>query len=388
MTYRENLMQNNLKNTIFRLAVNSKIQLGMLFIVWLVTVASRFIANGMSFGFDYNIFQPDGVLYALRTYMFLGEDQLASAKLIESWYFTHASSGKHFDPESILPQNSPAWGLVAPRILYPLLSIPFVSLFGMVGLLVVPSLSLLLLVFCIYFIAKKYSQPNFGLVLGLAILMSPTILRWMIANITDSLFVGLFALVCLIFESKRNSSQFIVIIGFLIILTSLTRFATPIWLSLALVDFVKGKRIRSLFILVSSLIATIPTYLTQPSNSVLPREGELTTIEKLIALPESFGKILFFEMAQLAVLDRLLLVILVLALILSLKSLRNETSLRFIAVLLSVWAIGAINGSIGVNFRYQLPVISFACAVLIAHSDDLRNWLFGTIGNIKRKEAQ
>ena len=381
-------MQKNLKNSILGFATNSRSQLGLLFIVWVIAVASRFIANGMSFSFDYNIFQPDGVLYALRTYMFLGEDQFASAKLIESWYFTHASSGKHFDPESILPQNSPVWGLVAPRVLYPLLSTPFVSLFGIVGLLVIPSLSLLLLVFCIYFIAKKYSQPNFGLVLGLAILMSPTVLRWMIANITDSLFVGLFAVVCLIFESKRNNFQSIFIIGFLIILTSLTRFATPIWLALALVDFVKGKRVRSLFISVTSLIATIPTYLTQPSNSVLPREGELTTIEKLLALPESFGKIFFFEVAQLAVLDRLLLIILTLALILSVKSVRNETSLRFLAVLLSVWAIGAINGSIGVNFRYQLPIISFACAVLIAHSNELRNWFFGAIGNIKRKEAQ
>jgi hypothetical protein len=210
----------------------------------------------------------------------------------------------------------------------------------------------------------------------------------MIANITDSLFVGLFAVVCLTLESKRDYFQSKVMIGFLIILTSLTRFATPIWLALALVDFVRGKRVRSLFISVTSLIATIPTYLTQPSNSVLPREGELTTIEKLLALPESFGKILFFEVAQLAVLDRLLLIILALALILSLKSVRNETSLRFLAVLLSVWAIGAINGSIGVNFRYQLPVIPFACAVLIANSNELRNWFFGAIGNIKRKEAQ
>jgi hypothetical protein len=121
-----------------------------------VSVASRVIVNGVSFGFDYSIYQPDGVLYALRTYMFLGEDQLASAKLIESWYFTHASSGKHFDPASILPQNTPAWGLVAPRILYPLLSIPFVALFGMAGLLVIPSLSLLILVLCIYLISRKH----------------------------------------------------------------------------------------------------------------------------------------------------------------------------------------------------------------------------------------
>ena len=149
-------MIKNLKPLILRCGTSLRFQLALLFIVWLVSVASRVIVNGVSFGFDYSIYQPDGVLYALRTYMFLGEDQLASAKLIESWYFTHASSGKHFDPASILPQNTPAWGLVAPRILYPLLSIPFVALFGMAGLLVIPSLSLLILVLCIYLISRKH----------------------------------------------------------------------------------------------------------------------------------------------------------------------------------------------------------------------------------------
>jgi len=380
-------MIKNLKPMILRCGTSLRYQLALLFIVWLVSVASRVIVNGVSFGFDYSIYQPDGVLYALRTYMFLGEDQLASAKLIESWYFTHASSGKHFDPASILPQNTPAWGLVAPRILYPLLSIPFVALFGMAGLLVIPSLSLLILVLCIYLISRKHSQNNFGLVLGIVVLTSPTVLRWMVANITDSLFVALFALACLMFETKKDDFRFTFMIGFLIILTSVTRFATPIWLALAFVDFVNGKRTRSIFISITALIATVPTYLTQPSNSVLPREGDLTTIEKLLALPESFLKILFFEVAQLAVLDRLLLIVLALAFILSVMSIKKEASLRFLAVLLSVWAIGAINGSIGVNFRYQLPVVVFACAVLISNSDTLRNWFFGTIRNIKRKEA-
>lgn len=381
-------MVKNLKPLILRCGTDLRFQLALLFIIWIVAVASRVIVNGVSYGFDYSIYQPDGVLYALRTYMFLGEDQLASAKLIESWYFTHASSGKHFDPASILPQNTPAWGLVAPRILYPLLSAPFVALFGMAGLLVIPSLSLLLLVLCIYLIARKYSQSNFGLVIAIVILTSPTVLRWMVANITDSLFVALFAITCLMFEIRRYDVRFTFMMGLLIILTSVTRFATPIWLALAFVDFVNGKRSRSVFISVTALIATIPTYLAQPSNSVLPREGKLTTIEKLLALPESFLKILFIEVAQLAVLDRLLLIVLALAFILSIISIRNETSHRFLAVLLSVWAIGAINGSLGVNFRYQLPVVVFACAVLISNSDVLRNWFFGTIRNIKRKEAQ
>jgi hypothetical protein len=56
---------------------------------WLLSVGGRLYANGSSFGLNYSVFQPDGVLYALRTFMFLGEDQLQSAKLIEQWYFVH-----------------------------------------------------------------------------------------------------------------------------------------------------------------------------------------------------------------------------------------------------------------------------------------------------------
>lgn len=373
---------------ILEILQDSTTQILALLVFWLVSVASRIYANGDSFGFDYSIFQPDGVLYALRTYMFLGENQLTAAKLIESWYFTNGASGNHFDPSSILPNNTPAWGLVAPRILYPLLSVPFVAFFGMSGLLVIPSLSLLILILCIYYIGKKYNTQNFAFVLSLAVLMSPTVLRWMVANITDSLFVGLFALTCLVLESKNRKVNNYIHIGLLIVLTNLTRFATPIWLAIAVVDFFQGRRRRSLFISSFALIATIPTYLTQPSNSVLPREGDLTLLEKLIALPESFAKIAFIEIAQLAVLDRLLLIILTIAFVISLTSLKNATSSRFILVLMATWAIGALNGSIGVNFRYQLPVLPFASAVILLNSQMLGNWLLGRIGNIKGKETK
>jgi hypothetical protein len=66
-------MIKNLKPLILRCGTSLRFQLALLFIVWLVSVASRVIVNGVSFGFDYSIYQPDGVLYALRTYMFLGE---------------------------------------------------------------------------------------------------------------------------------------------------------------------------------------------------------------------------------------------------------------------------------------------------------------------------
>jgi hypothetical protein len=210
----------------------------------------------------------------------------------------------------------------------------------------------------------------------------------MLANITDALFVALFALVCLVIESRMNERKTLVYLTILIILTNLTRFATPIWLAIAAVEFISSRRRRAAFLAITALIATIPTFLTQPSNSVLPREGDLTVIEKVLALPISFVKVLFYEVAQLAVMDRLLLAILALAFALSVANLRSATNQRFLFILGATWAIGALNGSIGVNFRYQLPVVIFACAVLISRTDSLRNWFFGSVRNIRGKEAQ
>jgi hypothetical protein len=364
------------------------LQVSFLILIWLIAVSSRIFLNGNLYGLDFSVFQPDGVLYALRTYMFLQRDQLISAGIIENWYFVHGASGLRFNPSSILPEVTPAWGLVEPRILYPLLSAPFLAIFGMYGMLVIPCLSLLVLVLSIFTIGNSQKQSNFSLVLCFILLTSPTVLRWMIANITDSLFVALFALTCVVLEQKKTVRRTYFYLGGLIILTNLTRFATPIWLALAVSDFVSGKKKRAVFISLTSLIATIPTFLTQPSNSVLPREGELTIIEKIFALPWSFVKILLVEVAQLTVLDRQLLIILTLALILSILNLKDTLHQRFILVLLAAWSIGALNGSIGVNFRYQLPVIPFACLVLLSSWGTLRNWFFGRIKYIEREEAQ
>jgi hypothetical protein len=363
-------------------------QILFLIFLWIIAVFSRIYTSGTAYGFDFSVFQPDGVLYALRTFMFMGENQITAARLIENWYFTHGSSGQHFDPLSILPSNTPAWGLVAPRVLYPLLSVPFLWAFGMYGLLVIPILSLLCLVLCLHAIGKIKGYSAHATFLGAILLISPTVLRWMVANITDALFVALFALVCLVIESRMNERKTFVYLTILVILTNLTRFATPIWLAIAAVEFIDARRRRAAVLAITALIATIPTFLTQPSNSVLPREGNLTVIEKVLALPISFIKVLFYEVAQLAVMDRFLLAILALAFALSVANLRSATNQRFLFILGATWAIGALNGSIGVNFRYQLPVVIFACAVLVSRTDSLRDWFFGSVRNIRGKEAQ
>jgi hypothetical protein len=71
------------------------------------------------------------------------------------------------------------------------------------------------------------------------------------------------------------------------------------------------------------------------------------------------AKVAFYEVGQLVVLDRLLILMIFFAGAVSIYSLHKESSKYFLLVLLALWVTGAINGTIGVNFRYQLPLIPF-----------------------------
>jgi hypothetical protein len=338
----------------------------LVFVFWVFAVGSRFWANGLSFGLDFGIFQPDGAHYAYRTLLFLGHESTSAAREVANWYQIHGFKNNNFDSTLLLPTNLSTWGLVAPRVVYSVLSIPFVFLFGIPGMLVVPILSLLGFFLSILALGRRLSNQNFALLIVFALSISPTFLRWMLSNITDSPITFFFALVVLVLSSSDSKPIWGSKILLLVFLTSFTRFCLPVWLSIGLVLFFNRRRWEGLFVLVSSSIAAIPTILFMPSDAVLPGSAPEGLIEKLTGVAKSFFVILFWESAQLAVLDRVLLALIVIGVLVSLLYFKEISSQLYISVLFSVLVIGAINGTVGVNFRYQLPVIGFLAWVLIA----------------------
>ena len=110
----------------------------VLFVFTVLTVISKLKFHGLQNGMDFGIYQPDGALYTMRTLLFLGHDQTEAANQISQWYATNAYKRNDIDPSALIPANNPVWGLVAPRPLYPLLSVPFVWLIGIPGMLVIP----------------------------------------------------------------------------------------------------------------------------------------------------------------------------------------------------------------------------------------------------------
>ena len=350
-------------------------------LVWIVSVISKLKFNGLVYGLDFGLYHPDGVHYTLRTLVWLGHNPAEAAQQVSNWYSVNSAKNVVIDPISILPENSPVWGLVNPRLLYPFLSLPFVSLFGVAGMLVVPALSLLITMFAIYKLASSRLGRTSSLLLTISISLSPTILRWSVANLTDPLSMALFSFVPLLFTSKLNQRSQYLCFFTLILLTSVTRFCLPIWMAIALFLFLTRKFRSSIFVAFVAFVASLQALLSGTSVGLLPSEGSETPLQKMALLPISFIKIAIVEVGQLVVLDRFLLGILIFATISSLRNYRMESSKLFLLVALAVWLLGAINGVFGVNFRYQLPLVPFIYWVIIT-SD-----LTGKIDNLIRRRG-
>jgi hypothetical protein len=265
---------------------------------------------------------------------------------------------------------------------------PFVWLIGAPGMLFVPILSFLVLCVLALKFAQKYNSHIFALFLVFSISLSPTISRWMISNVTDSLVSVLFAITAYIISLRLARWREITLIVFLVVCSSITRFCLPIWLAIAIVWFVNRRRNDGVLLAAFSSLLSIPTFLYAPDNALLPGSNPVTIWEKISGLGISFIRVGFYEVAELAALDRVLLALLLIAIIASFRFLKMVESQYFLSVLLSVWAIGAINGTVGVNFRYQMPVLGFMFWVLSVNFPKFRDGMLGNRLNIVSSKAQ
>jgi hypothetical protein len=379
----------NLKFDFFRGSKNrAYIFYGLVLIIISVAVLSRLLFNGLVFTYDYGLYQPDGAHYYFRTLVFLGQDSISASNQVVDWYRINGFKNNIFDASIVRPENSQLWGLVSPRILYPFLSIPFVWLIGAPGMLVVPLISFLVLCVLTFRFARISNSYIFVLFVIFAVSISPTISRWMISNVTDSLVCALFAITAYIVSLKLEAGKEIAWLLLLVICSSITRFCLPIWLAIAFVWFLNKRRRDSLLLAAASSIMSIPVLLNAPDDALLPGTNPETFWEKASGLVISLIKVGFYEVAQLMALDRVLFVLLLLAITASIRNLKQVESQYFLLVLLSVWLIGAINGTVGVNFRYQMPVLGFMIWVLSVNFPKFRDWILWDRLNIVSSKTQ
>ena len=357
----------------------------LLIVIWALACIAKLKFNGLILGLDYGLYHPDGAYYTYRTLTFLGHDSVSAAQQVSDWYLAHSSKHVFISVPALVPETNPAWGLVAPRLLYPILSIPFVALFGIPGTLVVPALSLLVTIICCFVFISKRSTPFIGFLVSATLLLSPTVMRWSLANCTDAISMALFAFVPLVrfnVDKPRNQSALIFL---LVVLTSLNRFCAPVWIAIGFVYWIWGRKKESITATTASVLSAVPIFLLAPNTGFLPLESESSFIVKILKVPVSMSKVGFYEIGQLWVLDRTLFALILVATICSIRHLRWIESQLFIGVALATWVTGGLNGVIGVNFRYQLPLIPFMIIVL-ARLILQKSWLVDTPENREVKK--
>jgi len=352
--------------------------------LWLLSFVSKFLFQGEILGFDFGIFQPDGASYTFRTLSFLGEDETEAARRVSAWYAVHGINHNIIDYKSLLPENSPVWYLSAPRVVYPLLSVPFVYFLGINGMLIVPALSLLIVLLLIMKISRDVRAIWAGLIVSALTLCSPTVSRWMYANITDGLLVAEFAIFLYLFHNIKKVKLWYFWVGIIIIISSFTRFSAPIWFGLAIVIASIRDFRKAIFVFLVSLVGLIPLLMYSPTKALFPNSRQPEIQSQIFQIATQSFKVVFFEIAELFVLDRMLFLFLTSALILAIVNFQHVWSKLFISSLVSCFVIGSINGTVGVNFRYYLPVIPFMLYSIIMTC----SFKSGNRLHIKSKETQ
>lgn len=333
--------------------------------LWIITVASRFAYNGLVFGFDYGLFHPDGSLYAFKTLTLMGLSQQEAGVQVASWYAEHAYKLNSINPESLFFDNNPQWVIYGTRLAYPILSIPFVELIGMNGLLIIPALSYLILFIGVLLLGRHYNRINLSLALIFIFSISTTVGRWMLINSTDSLLVAVTTILTFLFVKDLRNRYWIPLVATIVAVGSITRFSLFLWLGFAFTLYYKKEWLRATVVSFVAFICFVPTLFLDFQSAVLPNEGNSSLFAKLLKLPMSMAKMAFYDLAQLAVLDRVLLLALVCAIFVTFCNIRSTSGMTFLATLIMLWCTAGLNGTPGVNFRYELPILPLLAWVLI-----------------------
>jgi hypothetical protein len=326
----------------------------------LLTILSKiFFLNGSVYSLDYGLFHPDGMLYSFQALSYLGHSEAYAGSEISRFYLDNAVGNPVIAPESLYFANNSNWAIFQLRVLYPFLSVPFVFIFGLWGMLVIPVLSFVLLWF---FVSVKLKDRFALAVVTLLILSaSTTISRWMFSNISDPLLVALLTVYLWVLPKLDQQSRIknLIFTSLFILATGLTRFSLLLWFGVALYYLLKRNFFMSAGIVAVAFISFIPTLLVNFGGAILPSHAGAPWYEKLALLPVQLVKMHFVEFGQLFVLDRIFFVGLCFVIWLALCNFRNDSSWLLLIVFCALALTAGINGVLGVNFRYHLPILPF-----------------------------
>jgi hypothetical protein len=356
----------------------------------IIVISGRLLFFGEKYGLNYGLYHPDSICYAKMA------AEYANIKLSDlQQELSLAYSDNTLSKIGLLNCTS-----VSARVLYPILSAPFVRLIGLEGMLVVPIfsylLALLLLARSIY---KSRISINSTLIVISFVLMSTTISRWFIASLVDPLLITLnWGLLYLLINYKVFTNyRKLFLLCLIIIAMSLTKRSLHLVLICALVcllliyrsrdsqsreystkkvigvlillpitmDFIVGRiagRQNGLRI-VNEFQACIKGQTRQLCQSVVGVDAPERTPTKFDIIQDTvitgshiILRYIFVSIAQIFVIDLPLAVTLIFWLYFTPRMYRNLTTLNAFALFspILIILVSSFNGTIGLNFRFEL----------------------------------
>jgi hypothetical protein len=193
----------------------------------------------------------------------------------------------------------------------------------------------------------------------------------MFINTTDSLFTFLAALSTYLLM-KWNPSKGVFVLQFSILaLMIATRVSLFYAIPLIVILYFKSRK-QALILSILAIGSFIPLLLTNIQGSIAITSTKGGLVVKILSFISNSMKLLTVELGQLVVFDKVLLALLVLGIVFSIRNLRNVSSKFFLLSTSSSYLMSLLNGTLGVNFRFQLPIIAALVWVLLENSPRYR----------------
>ena len=312
-------------------------------------------------------FVPDSRYYAAMAFRYTG---LTQEEAREATIPSNDEQGWDTPPvESLF-----GWGLVQPRVVYPALSAPFVLVFGMQGMLVVPILSMLFVVFVAYRVLLDRYGPGPALAVTVLLLGSHFVFYWGTAMLTEGPAAAIGTGVFLTLPIWREPRKWdLLICTGLILVLAFTRQAAVIpggaILVAALGHSISSRKLWnrwSLFAL-SSVVTVVGAQLLQrnrwPTFSIsthyFTRVAEVDNMtDAILAVPSVLKNIFILDLNQYMARDQAFLLLFALA-IASFAVLWNKTEAHLLAgAFAATLLLNVLNGT-PTAFRYAMPGLIF-----------------------------
>jgi hypothetical protein len=324
----------------------------------------------------HQLFAPDTRYYSAMALHFGGTDMATAAAKVARYT---AGLGYATPPAHVLF----GWGLVEPRVVLPVLSVPFVKIFGIPGMAVVPCIAMGLFSLLLTAMLTKRYGGGPAVATMILLLASPLLVFYGVAMLTESLSALWVALTVLAvwYYWRSPGARWIVAMVALTVILGFTRQSTLIpagafvsaWFFAAILRRRPNSwRVPALAVGVTSIAVQILQMVLWPGFSQLQQFEEKTgTHSKLHALeaaPRLAWKIFYADFVFMRANDHAMLILLALAVLSMVVFWRHSESHLLLGALAGTEIYNVTNGTPTV-FRYGMPALTFvglSVALLIA----------------------